>query len=303
MKALITGGAGFIGGNLAHRLKREGHDVTAVDNLFLGRKENLPSGVHFEQLDCAEPAFLDRMKGQAWDAVYHLAGASSAPMFDDDPLLAAKAVAAFQNSLEVARESGAKVAFASTSSLYARSPKPFREDMHVTPGTLYEFSKLAMEELGMAYTARYGLDVVAFRFFSVYGPRERHKGRFANIVSQFLWDMQAGKSPVVYGDGKQTRDFTHVDDLLEGILLASAKGKGFQVYNIGTAIEHDFNDVVRLLNEALGTTIEAKHVPNPVKNYVAETLADNAKLVKLGWKPKVRLEAGIQRLVTEGRSV
>lgn len=297
MKALITGGAGFIGGNLAHRLKASGHDVTVVDNLFLGRKENLPAGVHFQHLDCADPEFLRVCKGEKWDAVFHLAGASSAPMFETQPELASQAVLAFQNSLEVARASGAKVAFASTSSLYARSPKPFHEDMHVTPGTLYEFSKLAMEELACTYNARYGLDVVAFRFFSVYGPRELHKGRYANIVSQFLWDMQTGKSPVVYGDGNQTRDFTHVEDLIDGILLVSAKGKGFQVYNIGTGIEHDFNQVVALLNEALGTHITAKHVPNPVQNYVAETLADNQKLSLLGWKPKVPLQAGIKQLV------
>ncbi|MEA3189442.1 MAG: UDP-glucose 4-epimerase [Thermoplasmata archaeon] len=299
----MTGGAGFIGSNLVHRLHARGHQPTAVDSLFLGKQENLPSQAPFVKLDCADPAFLETFKGTKWDAVVHLAGASSAPMFEDDPLLAGQAVAAFQNSLEVARGCGAKVAFASTSSLYARSPKPFREDMHVTPGTLYEFSKLAMEELGAAYNARYGLDVSAFRFFSVYGPRERHKGRFANIVSQFMWDLQAGKSPVLYGDGRQTRDFTHVEDLLDGIELCLARTKGFQVYNIGTGIEHDFNQVVAMLNDALGTSVQPSYVPNPVRNYVAETLADNTKLTKLGWKPKIALKEGIARLAAPAAAV
>lgn len=296
MRVLVTGGAGFIGSNLVHRLHGAGHHVEAVDNLFLGKAENLPGGVPLARMQCSDRGYLDRFSQGRWDAVIHLAGASSAPMFEDNPQLATEAVGAFQNSLEIARSTGAKVAFASTSSFYARCPKPFREDMRIVPGTLYEFSKLAMEELATAYHLRYGVETVGFRFFSVYGPRERHKGRFANVVSQFLWSMQDGKRPVLYGDGRQTRDFTHVDDLIDGILLAVQKSKGCEVYNIGTGVEHTFNDVVRLLNGALGTRLEPEYVPNPVRNYVAETLADNSKLARLGWKPAVTLEEGVRRL-------
>ncbi len=220
-------------------------------------------------------------------------------MFDERPDRAAQAIAAFQNSLEVARSSDAPVAFASTSSFYARCPKPFREEMHVTPGTLYEFTKLSMEHLALAYERRYGVPSVALRFFSVYGPREEAKGRYANVLSQFLWCLRAGVSPVVYGDGSQTRDFTHVDDLLEGILVALSQAKGFDAYNIGTGVEHDFNQVVAMLQDALGTDTEPLYVDNPVSNYVAETLADNSRLRALGWKPRIGLQDGIRRLVQE----
>lgn len=309
MRVLVAGGAGFIGSNLVARLLREGHSVVAVDNFLTGDKRNLRgTDVPFEKLDCAKPAYLERFaKGGSWteggsasgpfDVVVHLAGASSVGLFDEDPLRAQQAIAAFQNSLEIARAAKAKVAFASTSSFYARCPKPFREDMHIVPATLYEFSKLAMEELAQAYWHRYGVESVAFRFFSVYGPNEEAKGKFANVLSQFAWAMKRGEAPVLYGDGSQTRDFTHVSDLLDGILLALQKSKGFQVYNIGTGIEHTFNDVVALLNEALGTRIKPTYVPNPIRNYVAETLADNTKLRALGWTPKVTLKEGVRKQV------
>ncbi len=298
-RVLIAGGAGFIGSNLAHRLHAAGVEVEVADNLLSGSKGNLPPGVPFARIDCAKQAYVDRFSAQDWDAVFHFAGASSAPMFDERPERAAQAIAAFQNSLEVARSSGARVAFASTSSFYARCPKPFREDMQVTPGTLYEFSKLAMEHLALAYHRRYGVPSVALRFFSVYGPREEAKGRFANVLSQFMWCLRAGVSPVIYGDGAQTRDFTHVDDLLEGILVALDRADGFDAYNIGTGVEHDFNEVVALLRASLGTKTEPVFVENPVANYVAETLADNSKLRALGWRPRVRVEDGIRRLVEE----
>ena len=295
---LVAGGAGFIGSNLVARLLQEGHSVVAVDNFLTGDKRNLHgTDVPFEKVDCAKPAYLERFAKEPFDVVVHLAGASSVGLFDEDPLRAQQAIAAFQNSLEIARAAKAKVAFASTSSFYARCPKPFREDMHLIPATLYEFSKLAMEELAQAYWHRYGVESVAFRFFSVYGPNEEAKGKFANVLSQFAWAMKRGEAPVLYGDGEQTRDFTHVDDLIDGILLALRKSSGFQVYNIGTGVEHTFNEVVAMLNEALGTKIKPTYVPNPIRNYVAETLADNTKLRALGWKPKVTLKEGVRRQV------
>lgn len=220
-------------------------------------------------------------------------------MFDADPDHAGRAVVAFQNSLEIAREASAPVAFASTSSFYSQCPKPFREDMRVSPRTLYEFTKLAMEQMAHAYHRRYSLRSVGLRFFSAYGPREVSKGRFANVLSQFLWCMRAGVPPVVYGDGSQTRDFTHVEDLLEGLLVALDRAVGCETYNVGTGVEHSFNDVIAILNEELGTSITPRFVANPVPNYVAETLADNGRLRSMGWTPRVTVRAGIRRLLEE----
>ena len=295
-RILVTGGAGFVGSNLVHRLVAAGADVSVVDNLLTGHPRNLPAGVALERMDCGSPEFAAWALGTKWDLAFHFAGASSAPLFDEQPARLSNAVAAFQNVLEAARASRCKVAFASTSSLYARSPRPSREDMPIAPGTLYEASKYAMEQVACAYWHRYGVPSAAFRFFSVYGPREEAKGRFANIVSQFLWSLRSGEAPVIYGDGSQTRDFTHVDDLLDAVQLATERTQDFQVYNVGTGVETSFNDVVRLLNDALGTDIEPKHVPNPVANYVAATQADAGKVRALGWRPKVVLQDGIRRL-------
>ncbi|MHB8632601.1 MAG: NAD-dependent epimerase/dehydratase family protein [Thermoplasmatota archaeon] len=300
---LVTGGAGFIGSNLVHLLKKKGVAVTVVDDLLTGRADNLPPGTPLERIDCASDAFRESFGGQPWDTIVHLGGASSAPLFDENPMRMAQAVRAFQNSLEVARRCGARVAFASTSSFYARCPKPYREEMAITPATLYECSKLSMENLAQTYAASYGVPCAALRFFSVYGPRERGKGRFANVVSQFLWSMKGGRAPVLYGDGNQTRDFTHVEDLLRGLTLALEKTEGFTAYNIGTGVEHTFNQVVEKLNFALGTKLRPTYVPNPVRNYVQETLADNSRLRRLGWLPSITLDQGIRRLVAEDGAV
>lgn len=291
MKSLLIGGAGFIGSNLAHRL---GDDVTVVDCLLTGSKHNVPDGAAFLEGDaCTRLAELP----DDFDAIFHFGGASSAPLFDERPRFATEAVDLFQHVLDKARACDAPVAFASTSSMYSGCPKPYREDMAVVPTTLYEFSKLSMEHLARAYSARYGLDITAFRFFSVYGPREQGKQRFANIVSQFLWCLRAGIPPLVYGDGSQTRDFTHVDNLLDAIQLAYPQTEGFEVYNIGTGIEHTFNQVLDKLRDATGIELDAAYMDNPIPNYVQETQADFSKLAALGWQPTTSLDAGIEQLV------
>ena len=296
---LVVGGAGFIGSNLVRRLLVEGHRPSVVDDLLTGARTNVPEDVPFTEASAADADFIDRCGRADWDAVFHLGGASSAPLFDDDPLRLTDAIACFQNVLEVARGADAPVAFASTSSFYARCEKPYREDMHVVPSTLYEASKLSMENLGRAYAAMYGVPVTAFRFFSVYGPHERAKGRYANIVSQFLWCLRGGIRPLLYGDGTQTRDFTYVGDLVDGILGTYDRTEGFEVYNIGTGVEHTFLDVLDLLNRELGTDVEAASIPNPVRNYVQETLADTGRLEATGWRARTSLEEGIRRLVRE----
>ena len=136
------------------------------------------------------------------------------------------------------------------------------------------------------------------RFFSVYGPHERAKGKYANIISQFMWLMRENRAPVIYGDGSQTRDFIHVSDVVRACLAAAEADVGCEVINIGTGRETSFNRVIELLNEELGRSIEPEYVENPIKNYVSETLADISKARELlGFKPSVSLEEGIRLLV------
>ncbi|MHC1625142.1 MAG: NAD-dependent epimerase/dehydratase family protein [Methermicoccaceae archaeon] len=294
MKIVITGGAGFIGSNIANALAEE-HEVIAVDDTSLGVPENL-HGVPLVEKSVLDSSFKEVCSGA--DVIVHLASASSAPMFSNLIPSMTSNVEGTTNVLDVAREMGAKVLYASTSSLYSKFDPPHKEDMPVRPGSFYELSKYFNEQTARLFHELYGVESVGMRFFSVYGENERHKGEYANIVSQFLWKMRDGEAPVIYGDGTQTRDFIYVGDVVEFVKLAIKKAKGCDVYNVGTGTAHSFNDVVDLLNEALGTDIEPTYVDNPIANYVKHTLADVSKSrSELGFKAGITLSDGIKKLV------
>lgn len=301
---LVIGGAGFVGSNLVRALVARGEKVVALDNEFLGRFSNL-EGVECVRVraDVLDTVLLDRtVRKHHVGRIVHLAGYTSAPMFDEEPGLRIREnFEQWINVLEVARRHRLKVAYASTSSFYARSPKPFREDAHIVPGTPYELSKLVMEQAAHAYHLQYGVVANGLRFFSVYGPHEEHKGRYANNISQFYWSIANGVRPVVFGDGTQTRDFTYVGDLVDAIVRILDKGEGSRVYNIGTGRDHAFNEMIELINRALGTEVEPLYVQNPLKNYVQETLADTTRIEReMGWKARTTLNEGIRKLVAAG---
>ena len=168
--------------------------------------------------------------------------------------------------------------------------------MPVKPGSFYEYSFYVREQAAELYAELYGLRVVGLRYFSVYGPHEEYKGRYANNISQFLWDMLKGKGPVLYGDGMQTRDFTYIDDVVEANILAMRSGLKGEVINVGTGVETTFNEIIKLLNAELGTNIEPTYIPNPIKNYVYRTQADTSKAYRLlKFKARTKLRAGIKR--------
>jgi UDP-glucose 4-epimerase len=156
----------------------------------------------------------------------------------------------------------------------------------------------AREGIARIYTELYGMNLVGLRYFSVYGPHEQHKGKYANNISQFLWEMAKGARPVIYGDGSQTRDFTFIDDVVEANILAMRSKLRGEIINIGTGVSYSFNSIIEKLNGAMGTTIAPKYVKNPLKNYVAHTLADTSKAEKLiGFRANVSLDEGIKRTV------
>jgi UDP-glucose 4-epimerase len=304
MKILITGGAGFIGSNLTEELVRLGHEVTVMDNFFLGSKQNLKAVINDITLiesDIRNREAVDKaMRGI--DYVFHEAAASSAPMYNNDPREAFDStVRGFINVLQAAKEhSVKKVIYASSSSLYSRLPPPHREDMHIIPDSFYTVAKFTKEHLAQQYTREHNVDTIGLRYFSIYGPHEKAKGRFANIISQFLWKMQKDEVPVIYGDGSQTRDFTYVKDVVRANLLCMKKGRPGDVFNIGFGKAFSFNDVVEILNKHLGKNIKAKHIENPIKNYVQHTLADTSKAERvLGFKAKYTLDDGIKELVEQ----
>lgn len=300
MAELVTGGFGFIGTNLVRRLAAEGKEVIALDNSFLGKISNL-DGVECkkEKLDVLNFDAMDRLiKENNINKIYHLSGYSSATMFDKNPAERVQNnLKGFMNILELSRKHGIKIAYASTSSFYARCEKPYKEDMKIVPGTPYKLSKYLMEQAAHMYSAYYGIDVNGMRFFSVYGPYERHKGKYANNISQFLWSIKHDILPVVYGDGSQTRDFTYVDDLVDAILMIMEKAKRSELYNIGTEKEYSFNEVISIINGLFGKSVKTKYISNPLKNYVQSTLADTKKIRSIGWKTKTPVEEGIKRII------
>jgi UDP-glucose 4-epimerase len=301
MKVLVTGGAGFIGSTIANTLSREKNTtVVAFDDLSLGRPTNLSGSVKFVKGSVMDYNLtLDIGKG--CDYIFHSAAKSSSPMFKNDPREGVDInTLGFMNVMESAKRNRAKkVIFASSSSMYNGLPTPFKESQVITPKTFYEASFYCREILARSYYLENDLNSVGLRYFSVYGFHEKHKGKFANNISQFLWSMTNGESPIIYGDGTQTRDFTFVDDVVQANILALQSDKmEFGIYNIGTGIETSFSRVVEIINQGLGTDIKATYVGNPIKNYVQKTKADiSLAKSELGYEPKCTVDDGIQTLI------
>ncbi|WP_336338256.1 NAD-dependent epimerase/dehydratase family protein [Haloarcula brevis] len=294
-RVLVTGGGGFIGANLANKLT-ENNDVVALDDGYLGTSENVSDDVEY-----VEQSVLDDDLPTDVDVVFHLAALSSYAMHEDNPTHGARVnVEGFVNTVEQARDDGCDtVVYASTSSIYGSRTEPSPEDMDVTVNTGYEASKMARETYAKYFQNHYDLTLAGMRFFSVYqgyGGAEEHKGEYANVIAQFADDLASGDAPKLYGDGEQTRDFTHVDDIVRGLVLA-AEDELNGVYNLGTGEAYDFNTVVEMLNDELGTDIEPEYVENPIPEdvYVHDTCADFSKMREAtGWEPQISFQEGIE---------
>jgi len=296
-RVLVTGGAGFIGANLANHLAAD-NDVVALDNCYLGTPENLDDDddVEFVEADVLD----DNLPTDGVDVVYHLAALSSRQMLEDDPRRGARVnVEGFVNVVEQAREDGCDtVVYASTSSAYGSRTEPTPEDVDMAASTGYDASMLGRERYAEYYNDFYDdLTCAGMRFFSVYqgyAGSEEHKGEFANTLSQFTEQIASGESPVLWGDGSQTRDFTHVSDVVDALELA-ADHELAGVYNVGTGDAYSFNEMVDMINDALDTSVDPEYEPIPLKNYVHDTCADYSRLHDAtGWEPEVSFEEGVE---------
>jgi len=295
-RVLVTGGAGIIGSNLANHLA-ETNDVVALDNGYLGTAENLDDAVEFVEADV-----LDDDLPTDVDVVFHLAAFSSRQMLEENPRQGARVnVEGFVNVVEQAHADGCDtVVYASTSSAYGSRTEPSPEDMDLEAATGYDASMLGREHYAEYYNNFYDdLACAGTRFFSVYqgyGGNEAHKGEYANTVSQFADKIADGESPVLWGDGSQTRDFTHVDDIVRG-LVTIAEHELAGVYNLGTGRSYSFNEMVEMINDALGTEVEPTYEPIPIENYVHDTCADISKVRDAtGWEPEISFEEGVQQV-------
>ncbi|WP_414836701.1 SDR family NAD(P)-dependent oxidoreductase [Candidatus Nanohalococcus occultus] len=302
-KALVTGGAGFIGSNLVEKLVEQDIQVVVLDDLYLGDEKNLEAVK--DDIEFINGSVLDEKKVEKAvadvDTVFHLAARSSSPMHKEDAAEGANVnVTGFVNTVEAAKQAGVeKVVYASTSSMYGSVKPPHTEEDDVRPPNLYTASKLAREVYADCYSYREEIQTTGLRFFSVYGPHEKSKGKFANIVTQFLWKIQNGESPVIWGDGKQQRDLVYVEDVANALIKAAETRKELdgEVFNVGTGRPQSFNTVVKELNNVLGTDIEAEHVENPRDNYVEQHCADLEKTEQvLGWEPEYSFEQGLEKI-------
>jgi UDP-glucose 4-epimerase len=300
---LVTGGAGFIGSNLANTLAAE-NEVIAVDDEYLGTPENLN-----EEVEYVGTSVLDEdLPTEDVDVVFHLAALSSYAMHEENPQKGVRVnIEGFVNTVVQARDDGCDtVVYASTSSIYGNRTEPSPEDMDVETHTGYEASKLGRERYAEYFSHHYDMTMAGMRFFSVYqgyGGNEEHKGEYANILAQFADDLANGRSPEIYGDGTQTRDFTHVDDIVRGLVAAAAHELD-GIYNLGTGESYDFNTVVELLNEELDTDVEPTYVENPIPEYVYvhDTMADISKMVdETGWEPQISFREGLRRICEQYR--
>ena len=296
-RVLVTGGAGFIGANLANHLS-ETNEVIALDDCYLGTPANLDDGVEF-----VEASVLDDGLPTDVDIVFHLAALSSYAMHEEDPCRGARVnVEGFVNVVEQVLGADCEtIVYASTSSIYGTRTEPSGEELTVAANTAYEASKLARERYSEYFSNHYDLSACGLRLFSVYqgyDGTEGHKGTYANVIAQFADDVANGRSPVLYGDGTQTRDFTHVSDVVRSFELAADKQLD-GIYNVGTGARYSFNTVVEMVNDELGTDVSPEYIENPIDEsvYVHDTHADPSKLHdETGWKPKIDFEEGIRRV-------
>ncbi len=309
MKFLVTGGAGFIGSHVCERLLHSGHVVWAFDDLNdfydpqLKRRNlrEIQSGggaFHFVQGDVAVRNSLDGLLSSArFDQIIHLAARAGVRSSLAEPALYQRVnVEGTVNILEAARHHGVrKLTIASSSSVYGVNSKvPFSEsDPILSAISPYAASKLACEALGHVYHHVYGMDVVMLRFFTVYGPRQRPDlaiYKFAELIS-------TGKPIPVFGDGSTARDYTYIDDVLDGVMACTQKEFGFEIFNLGESETVILSRLIELLEAALGRKAVHEHLP-PQPGDVPLTCADISKAqAKLGYRPSVKIERGIPLFV------
>jgi UDP-glucose 4-epimerase len=294
LRVLVTGGAGFIGSHLTEELLRKGDDVTVLDNMESGSHSNLKGlDVDILEGDCLSLSEMDLNP----EAIYHLGIHSSSPMYRMDPFLTGRAVNEAIAVFELAKRNKAPVVYASSSSLYNSLEPPHREDMVIQVTDYYTEARLAVERIAELYNRLYHVRSDGMRFFSVYGPKEEAKKQYANMISQFIWDMKADKQPIIYGDGTQSRDFTYVKDVVRALRIAM-KSDYHGILNVGSGQSFSFNEIIAMLNKKLAMDVQPIYVPNPIKNYVAHTLADTSKALNiLRFRASYSLDRGIDEIL------
>ena len=307
---LITGIAGFIGSSLARALLQQGHRVRGIDNFSTGKQENISEIV--DQIDFREADVLD-FEAVRWacrdvDYVLHEAAIPSVPRSIYNPLETNRAnVDGTLNVLVAARDAKAsRVIYAASSSAYGDTPTlPKSEVMAPNAISPYAVSKLAGEYYMTSFWRCYGLETVCLRYFNIFGPRQDPHSPYSGVLAKFITQMLAGEQPVIFGDGKQSRDFTYVENAVHANLLACkapAKDVAGKVFNVASGRRVYLNDLYGILQKLTGYSAQAKYGPER-RGDVKDSLADLSRAEKyLGYQPTVSSEEGLRRTVEWYRS-
>jgi len=301
-KFLVTGGAGSVGSNIVERLVKEGHKVRVLDNFSTGRRENIAH--HLDKIELIEGDIRDldtcRKAVEGVDFVLHQAALPSVQRSIEDPLTTFQVNAlGTLNILIASKEAGIeRLVYASSSSVYGENPNLQKEDLLPLPLSPYAVSKLAGENLCRAFHKCYGLSVVALRYFNVFGPRQDPRSPYSAVIPRFLNALLKGRSPIIYGDGEQTRDFTYVENVVEANILACFKeGIDGEVFNIACGKGTSINELFYILTKLTGKVTRPIYEPYRPGD-VRHSIADISKAEKLlGYFPRISLEEGLKLLV------
>lgn len=299
MKILVTGGAGFIGSHVSDALLAEGHDVHVLDNLSTGVRANLPPAATFHDLDIRDQAVGALFERERYEVLVHHAAQMDVRRSVQDPAYDADVnVQGFLNLMEAGRKSGLrKVLFASTGGAIYGEPEytPQDEAHPLQPLSPYGITKRTSELYLFFYRHVYGIESIALRYSNVYGPRQNPHGE-AGVVAIFAGRMLDGDQPVINGDGRQTRDYVYVGDVVRANVAALACPDS-TVINVGTGTETDVNTLFRILKGLTGSSVEETHVPGKAGEQQRSVLDNGRARRLLGWAPSVTIEEGLAKTV------
>lgn len=297
MKILVTGGAGFIGSNIVDAYVERGHEVHVLDDLSTGQRRNLNARATLHELDIAKPEAARLVEAIKPDVLSHHAAQMDVRHSVADPAFDARVnIIGFINLLEGAKNAGVrKVIFASSGgAVYGeQNVFPAGEEHRTEPASPYGVSKRAGELYLSYYHQAFGLPYIALRYANIYGPRQSAKGE-AGVVAIFLSLLLAGKNPVINGDGRQTRDYVYVGDVVAAN-VAALESSFVGPINIGTGVETDVVQIFQSLRDAVGSSIDARHGPAKPGEQRRSCLDARRAVEVLGWRPQMALAEGLRR--------
>ncbi|HEY96502.1 MAG TPA: SDR family oxidoreductase [Dehalococcoidia bacterium] len=303
-KAVVTGGAGFIGSHLTEELVRYNYTVTVIDNLSSGKIDNIEpllssNKITFIQENITNLSALNRIFSDA-GYVFHLAALGSVPQSVEKPGMYHETnINGTFNVLLAARDNNVqKVVYTSSAAVYGDDPElPKREDMLPSTISPYAVTKLTGEYYCQAFHAAYGLPTVCLRFFNVFGPRQDPNSQYAAAIPVFIQRIREGNPPIIYGDGEQTRDFTYVSDIVQAMIMA-AENDVTGVFNISRGESITINDLADTIIRIIGTNVRPEY-REPRPGDVVHSYADITKAKSFGFSPRYTLEEGLSRMITE----